>query len=77
MSMGTQNMKTGPNALGTLENEYGDTKHEIGTRRPRYRRNESGSEKMKTGAYNHGTAENVSGSAKQGNGTRRPRNSRK
>jgi hypothetical protein len=31
-------MKTGPDALGTAENESGTAKHENGTRRPRYRR---------------------------------------
>jgi hypothetical protein len=31
-------MKMGPDALGTAENESGRAKHEIGTRRPRYRR---------------------------------------
>jgi hypothetical protein len=36
MSLGTQNMKTGPDALGTVENESGHTKHENETRRPRY-----------------------------------------
>jgi hypothetical protein len=38
MSRGAQNMKTGPDALVTPENESGRTKHEKGTRRPRYRR---------------------------------------
>jgi ferredoxin len=37
-SLGAQNMKTGPDALGTAENEYGSTKHENGTRRTRHRR---------------------------------------
>jgi hypothetical protein len=31
-------MKTGPDALGTGENESGRAKHENGTRRPQYRR---------------------------------------
>jgi hypothetical protein len=31
-------MKMRPDALGTAENESLSTKHEIGTRRPRYRR---------------------------------------
>jgi hypothetical protein len=35
---GAQNMKTGPDALDIVENESGRAKHEIGTRRPRYRR---------------------------------------
>jgi hypothetical protein len=29
-------MKTGPEVLGTAENESGGAKHENGTRRPRY-----------------------------------------
>jgi hypothetical protein len=31
MSPGAQNMKTGPDALGTAENESGSVKHENGT----------------------------------------------
>jgi hypothetical protein len=31
-------MKTGRDALGTTENEFGNAKHENGTRRPRYHR---------------------------------------
>jgi hypothetical protein len=38
MSLGAQNMKTGPGAIGTAQNESGSAKHENGTRRPRYRR---------------------------------------
>jgi hypothetical protein len=38
MSPGGQNMKTGPDALGTVENESRRAKQENGTRRPRYRR---------------------------------------
>jgi hypothetical protein len=37
-SPGVQNLKTGPHALGTAENESGSVKHEKGTRRPQYRR---------------------------------------
>jgi hypothetical protein len=37
MCPGAQNMKTGPEALGTAENESGSTKHENGTRRSSYR----------------------------------------
>jgi hypothetical protein len=53
---GTQNMKTGPDALGTAENEYEDAKHENGarsakhengTRRPPYRRKRVRERKMK------------------------------
>jgi hypothetical protein len=36
-SSGAQNMKTGPDALGTAENESDRAKHENGTRRPGYR----------------------------------------
>jgi hypothetical protein len=38
MSQGAQDMKTGPDALGTAENESGSAKHENGTRLPRHRR---------------------------------------
>jgi hypothetical protein len=38
MSPGAQNMKTGPVALNSVENESGQTKEENGTRRPRYSR---------------------------------------
>jgi hypothetical protein len=37
-SPGAQNIKTGPDALGTAENEFGSAKHDNGTRRPLYRR---------------------------------------
>jgi hypothetical protein len=37
-SHGGQNMKTGPDLLGTVENKSGSAKHENGTRRPRYHR---------------------------------------
>jgi hypothetical protein len=37
MSSGAQNMKTGADAHGTVENESGRAKHENGTRHPRYR----------------------------------------
>jgi hypothetical protein len=33
-----QNMKTGADALGTAENEFGHAKKENGSGRPRYRR---------------------------------------
>jgi hypothetical protein len=36
-SPGVQNIKMGPDALDTAENESGSAKHEIGARRPRYR----------------------------------------
>jgi hypothetical protein len=38
MSLGAQNMKTGRDALGTVENEFRSAKHENGTRRPPHRR---------------------------------------
>jgi hypothetical protein len=38
MSPGEQNMKMGPDALDTVENESGDANHEIGTRPPLYHR---------------------------------------
>jgi hypothetical protein len=53
-----QNMKTGPNALGTDENVWGDAKHENGTRCHRNRRKRA-----------LGTAENESESAKHENET--------
>jgi hypothetical protein len=37
-SPGAQNMKTGPDPLGTIENEHGRAKFENGTRLPRNRR---------------------------------------
>jgi hypothetical protein len=37
-SLSAQNKKTGPDALGSSENESGHAKHENGTRRPRYHR---------------------------------------
>jgi hypothetical protein len=38
MSQVAQNMKTGPDAPGTAENESGSAKDENGMRRPLYRR---------------------------------------
>jgi hypothetical protein len=38
ISLGAQNMKMGPDALGTAENMSGSAKYENGTGRPRYRR---------------------------------------
>jgi hypothetical protein len=45
MCSGAQNMKRGPVALGTTENESGSAKHENRTRRPRYRRKQARSRK--------------------------------
>jgi hypothetical protein len=42
-------MKTGLDTLGTAENESGSGKHEIGTRRPRYRRKRFRSRKHENG----------------------------
>jgi hypothetical protein len=38
MSQGAKNIKMGPDALGTTQNEAGSAKHENMTRRPRSRR---------------------------------------
>jgi hypothetical protein len=38
MSLGTQKKKTGPDDLGTAENDFRSAKKENETRRPRYRR---------------------------------------
>jgi hypothetical protein len=38
MSLGAQNMKKGPDALGNVENESWSAKHENGIGRPQYRR---------------------------------------
>jgi hypothetical protein len=38
MSPEVQNMKKGPDDLGTTKIDSGSAKHENGTRRPRYRR---------------------------------------
>jgi hypothetical protein len=48
MSPGAQNMKTGPDAVGTAENEYGDAKQENGTRRPQKRRKRVRARKTRT-----------------------------
>jgi rRNA processing protein Gar1 len=65
MSPGAQKVKTGRDALGTAENEYGSAKHE----------NESGRAKRVSDALY--TAENEFGRSKHENGTRRPRYRRK
>jgi hypothetical protein len=56
MNPGVENMKTGGDTLGTVENDSGSANHEIGTRRP--------SVPSKTSP-----GENESGSAKHENGT--------
>jgi hypothetical protein len=62
-------MKTGSDALGTVENEYGHAKLKTGPNALGTVKKESG-QNMKMGAYALGTVENVSGSAKHENGTR-------
>jgi hypothetical protein len=47
MSLGAQNMKTGPDARGIAEDVSGSAKHKNGTRRPRYRRKRVGRAKHK------------------------------
>jgi hypothetical protein len=90
MSQGAQNMKTGPDALGTAENESERAKHENGTRHPRYRgkrlweptpsiplKISSSAQNMKTGPDALRTAKNESHRAKHEDGTGRPRDRRK
>jgi hypothetical protein len=60
MSSRAQNMKNGPYAIGTAENEFESAKHEKGTLRHWYRRKRN----MKTGPDAPGTTENESGSVK-------------
>jgi hypothetical protein len=50
MSPGAQNMKTGPDALGTDENKFERAKHENGTRALAIAENESGSAKHENGS---------------------------
>jgi hypothetical protein len=77
MSPGAQNIKTGPDALGTVENESGCENMKAGPDALSTVENESGSEKMKTGPDALITAENDSGSAKREKDTRRPRHPQK
>jgi hypothetical protein len=72
MISGTQNIKTGSDAVDNAENNSGSTKHENGTPTP------SIPPKMSPGALNMGpdtlyTAKNESGDAIHENGTRRSR----
>jgi hypothetical protein len=55
-STGAQNMKTGLDALGTVEKESRSAKHENGTRRPRTAEMIPGAQNMKTGLDALGTA---------------------
>jgi hypothetical protein len=73
-STGAQNIKTGPEALGTAENETRSPKHEKGADTIGTAETSQGAQKKKTGPDALGTAENMSGSEKHGNGTRRSRN---
>jgi hypothetical protein len=67
MSLGAQNVKTGPDTLGNTENVSGRAKRENGTRRTRHRRKRVWA--RKTGPDALGNDENLSGSAKRENGT--------
>jgi hypothetical protein len=68
-------MKTGPDDVGTAENEYGDANTENGTRRPPFCRKRVRERKnLKTGPDALATTENEYGNAKHENGTQRPRN---
>jgi hypothetical protein len=66
-----QNMKTGSDALHTIEKDSESGKNENGNRALGI------AENMKTGSDTLGTVENESGRAKHENGTRHPRYSRK
>jgi hypothetical protein len=68
-------MKTGPDALGTDENESGSAKQDPTHLAPP--KMNPGAQNMKTGPDALGTAENESGRAKHENGTRFPRYRRK
>jgi hypothetical protein len=68
MSPGAQNMKMGPDALGTTENYSNSVKHDNRTRRPSPPPKMSmGSENMKTGHDAICTTTNEPGSAKHEN----------
>jgi hypothetical protein len=80
-------MKTRPNALGTIENESGSAKHEIGTRRPRYRRKRlreskirkwdtthSVPQKTSPGAQNMQTGPDALGTVENGSGSAKHEN---
>jgi hypothetical protein len=67
-------MKTGPDALGTAENESMSANQENMTQRASYRQKRVRKCKTsKTGPDALGTAENEYGGAKHVNGSRRPR----
>jgi hypothetical protein len=74
MSPDAQYIKTGPDALGTAENDSKSAQHENGSRRPRYLPKSSlGAQNIKTRPDALGIPENESGSAKHESGTRRHR----
>jgi hypothetical protein len=77
-SPGAQNVKTGRDALGTAENEFGSAKLENGIRRPWYRRKRVRARKKENmGPDAPNIVENESVSAKCENSTRLPRYHRK
>jgi hypothetical protein len=78
MSMGAQNMKTGPNALATAEKRVWVRKTLKRDPTPSLPSKMSpGTQNMKTEPNALGTAENKFGSAKHENGIGRPRYCRK
>jgi hypothetical protein len=71
-------MNTGPDTLGTAENESGSAKPDKGTRLPRSLPKMSpGEQNMKTRPDALATAKNEFGRAKHENGTKNPRYRRK
>jgi hypothetical protein len=77
MSPRAQNTKTGPDALGTAENEFGAQNMKTGFDDLYTTENEFGAQNMKTGPDAIGTVGNESGSVKYENETRHPRFRRK
>jgi hypothetical protein len=78
MSLGPQNMKTGPDALGTAKSVSESAKHgkrDMSASVPL--KMSRGAQNMKTGSNALGTAENGSGCVKHENGTGRPMYRRK
>jgi hypothetical protein len=70
MSPGAQNVKKGPDAPGTDENDSGSAKKVNGLDAPVPSKTSPEAKNMKTGPDAHGIAENESGSTKNVNGTR-------
>jgi hypothetical protein len=64
MILGAQEMKTGPDALGIVENMSESGEHENGIGRTQYRRIRVRAQNMKTGPDALVTAKNESGSTK-------------